>query len=62
MASILENNKITAIWCLFFLALADIVISYLNNTNPVHAGTAIGAIAGFITSDKIHVESKNQLQ
>ena len=48
MTGFCERNINLAIVGLFLLALAELVVCAIQNTQPVHTGTCIGAIAGVI--------------
>lgn len=43
-----QENITVAVFCLFGLAMAELVVCAMNGTVPVHTGTCIGAIAGVI--------------
>lgn len=47
------DDKTSGIVALFFLAVAELTYCYFAKTVPVHTGTIVGAIAGFITGEKI---------
>lgn len=50
------DDKTSGITALFLLAVAELVYCYFANATPMHTGTIVGAIAGFVTGrmyDKI---------
>ena len=46
------DDKTTGISALFLLAVAELVYCFFSQTVPVHTGTIVGAIAGFVTGLK----------
>jgi hypothetical protein len=46
------DDKSTGITALFLLAVAELVYCYFASATPVHTGTIVGAIAGFVTGLK----------
>lgn len=46
------DDKTSGIIALFLLAVAELVYCYFAGAVPVHTGTIVGAIAGFITGEK----------
>ena len=43
------DDKTTGILALFLLAVAELTYCYFATTVPMHTGTIVGAIAGFVT-------------
>ena len=48
MPKFCQENITIAVFCLFGLAVAELVVAAINGQTPVHTGTCIGAIAGVI--------------
>ena len=46
------DDKTTGICALFLLAVAELTYCYFASAVPVHTGTIVGAIAGFVTGLK----------
>lgn len=46
------DDKTSGIIALFLLAVAELAYCFFSQAVPVHTGTIVGAIAGFITGDK----------
>ena len=49
------DDKTSGIIALFLLAVTELVFCYYTKAQPVHTGTIVGAIAGFITGEKFRV-------
>ena len=49
----LNDDKTVGIGALFLLAIAELVYCYFASTIPVHTGTIVGAIAGFVVGEKV---------
>ena len=49
------DDKTSGIIVLFLLAVSELVFCHYTKTQPVHTGTIVGAIAGFITGEKFRV-------
>lgn len=43
------DDKTYGIVALFLLAVAEMLYCYFAHTQPMHTGTIVGAIAGFVT-------------
>ena len=46
------DDKTSGITALFLLAVAELTYCYFAGAVPVHTGTIVGAIAGFVTGLK----------
>ena len=46
------DDKTSGIIALFLLAVSELTYCYYSAAVPVHTGTIVGAIAGFITGEK----------
>ena len=46
------GDKTSGIIALFLLAVAELAYCFFSQAVPVHTGTIVGAIAGFITGEK----------
>lgn len=51
----MRDDKTSGIIALFLLAVSELVFCYYAKTVPVHTGTIVGAIAGFITGEKFKI-------
>lgn len=43
------DDKTSGILALFLLAVSEQIYCYFSGTAPMHTGTIVGAIAGFVT-------------
>ena len=48
MEKFCQENITVAVFCLFGLAVAELIVCAINGNPPVHTGTCVGAIAGVI--------------
>ena len=46
------DDKTSGIVALFFLSVAELAYCYFAQVTPIHTGTIVGAIAGFVTGLK----------
>jgi hypothetical protein len=46
------DDKTSGIIALFLLAVSEQVYCYFSGATPIHTGTIVGAIAGFVTGLK----------
>jgi len=47
------DDKTPGIAALFLLAVAELVYCFYADATPMHTGTIVGAIAGFVTGSVI---------
>lgn len=47
------DDKNSGIIALFLVAVTEYVYCYFTHTTPVHTGTIVGAIAGFVTGTSL---------